>query len=186
MSRMNFSPMSELARKVEALLFVSSSPVSERELRDALGVGLRGIREALSELAGILDGENHGVYLRNLAGDWVIETRQEMADVVGNFRENAGKKRVRLSKAAIETAAVIAKKQPVTRSEIDEIRGVNSASPLEKLLELGLVKTAGHKKEGRPSLLYVTTVKFLEVFGINDIGDIPELEETDTEEELST
>lgn len=178
--------MSESARKVEALLFVSSTPVSERELRDSLGIGLRGIKEALAELSGILDAEGHGVCLRNLAGEWVIETRPEMAEIVGNFRENAVKKRIRLSKAAIETAAIVAQKQPVTRAEIDEIRGVNSGSPLEKLLELGLVKTAGRKKEGRPSLLYVTTVKFLEVFGINDISDIPEPEEIDTEEELST
>ncbi|MBQ2616026.1 MAG: SMC-Scp complex subunit ScpB [Synergistaceae bacterium] len=183
MSKMNYSQMSELARKVEALLFVSPSPVTERELREALGVSGRELSNALSELADVLDGENHGVYLRNIAGDWVIETRPELSETVGNFRDNAGKKRVRLSRAAIETAAVIASKQPVTRSEIDEIRGVNSGSPLAKLLELGLVRTAGRKKEGRPSLLYVTTVKFLEVFGINEIADIPAPEEIDTEEE---
>ena len=184
MSRMNFSPMSELARKVEALMFVSSSPVSERDLREALHVNGRALRTALEELAGILEG--HGVYLRNLAGGWVIETCPDMADVVGEFLGSSSAKRVRLSKAAIETAAVIAQKQPVTRGEIDEIRGVNSASPLAKLLELGLVRTAGRRKEGRPSLLYVTTVKFLEVFGINDVGDIPAPEEIDTEEELAT
>ena len=181
MSRMNFSPMSELARKVEALLFVSSSPVSERDLREALHVNGRALRTALEELGGMLEG--HGVYLRNLAGGWVIETCPDMSetDIVGEFLGSSSAKRVRLSKAAIETAAVIAKKQPVTRSEIDEIRGVNSASPLAKLLELGLVKTAGRRKEGRPSLLYVTTVKFLEVFGINDIGDIPAPEEIEEE-----
>ena len=165
-------------------MFVSSSPVTERELRDALGVSLRSVRNALTELSGILEG--HGVCLRNLAGGWVIETCPDMADVVGEFLGSSSAKRVRLSKAAIETAAVIAQKQPVTRGEIDEIRGVNSASPLAKLLELGLVRTAGRRKEGRPSLLYVTTVKFLEVFGINDVGDIPAPEEIDTEEELAT
>ncbi len=179
---MNYSPMSELSRRIEALLFVSPSPVTERELRDSLGVNARELRKALDELSEIFDGENHGVHLRNIAGDWVIETRPEMSETVENFRNSAGKKRIRLSKAAIETAAVIAKKQPVTRSEIDEIRGVNSASPLEKLLELGLVKTAGRKKQGRPSLLYVTTVKFLEVFGINDIDEIPSPDEINEEE----
>ena len=177
--------MSESARKIEALLFVSSTPVTERELREALGVSGREIRNALDELSGILEGENHGVYLRNLAGGWVIETCPELAEIIGKFRDNAGKKRIRLSKAAIETAAVIAKRQPVTRSEIEEIRGVNSASPIATLLELELIKTAGRRKEGRPSLLYVTTVKFLETFGINDISDIPELEEIDTEEETT-
>ena len=177
--------MSESARKIEALLFVSSTPVTERELRETLGVSGREIRNALDELSGILEGENHGVYLRNLAGGWVIETCPELAEIIGKFRDNAGKKRIRLSKAAIETAAVIAKRQPVTRSEIEEIRGVNSASPIATLLELELIKTAGRRKEGRPSLLYVTTVKFLETFGINDISDIPELEEIDTEEETT-
>ena len=177
--------MSESARKIEALLFVSSTPVTERELRETLGVSGREIRNALDELSGILEGENHGVYLRNLAGGWVIETCPELAEIIGKFRDNAGKKRIHLSKAAIETAAVIAKRQPVTRSEIEEIRGVNSASPIATLLELELIKTAGRRKEGRPSLLYVTTVKFLETFGINDISDIPELEEIDTEEETT-
>ena len=178
--------MSELSRKIEALLFISSSPVTERELRDALNVSLREVRNALEELRAIFDGENHGVFLRTLAGGWIIETKPELSEIAGRSRDNAGKNRVRLSKAAIETAAVIAKRQPVTRSEIDEIRGVNSASPLAKLLELGLVKTAGRKKEGRPSLLYVTTQKFLETFGIDDINDIPDLDEIDTEEEITT
>lgn len=178
--------MSELSRKIEALLFVSSSPITERELKDAIGVSLREIRIALEELQMILDGENHGVFLQTLAGGYIIATKPGLSDLVGNFRDNAGKNRVRLSRAAIETAAVIAKRQPVTRTEIDEIRGVNSASPLAKLLELGLVKTSGRKKEGRPSLLYVTTAKFLETFGIDDINDIPDLDEIDTEEEITT
>ena len=174
--------MSELSRTIEALLFVSSSPVTERELREALGVSLREVRTALGELGTILDGEHHGVFLRSLAGGWIIETKPGLHDVVGRFRDKSVAERVRLSKAAIETAAIIAKRQPLTRSVIDEIRGVNSASPLAKLLELGLVKTAGRKKEGRPSLLYVTTTKFLETFGIDDVGDIPALDEIDTEE----
>lgn len=171
--------MSELSRKIEALLFVSPSPVKERELREALGINARELKRGLEELSTCLDTEGHGVKLRNFSDTWVIETRPELSDLIGNFRDNAGKKRVRLSRAAIETAAVIAKKQPVTRSEIDEIRGVNSGSSLAKLLELGLVKTAGRKKEGRASLLYVTTLKFLEVFGINDINEIPSPEEID-------
>ena len=185
LSRTNYFQMSELSRKIEALLFISSSPVTERELKDALKVSLREVRNALEELRAIFDGENHGVFLRTLAGGWIIETKPELSEIAGRFRDNAGKNRVRLSKAAIETAAVIAKRQPVTRSEIDEIRGVNSSSPLAKLLELGLVKTSGRKKEGRPSLLYVTTQKFLETFGIDDINDIPDLDEIDTEEEIT-
>lgn len=174
---MNCSPMSELSQKIEALLFVSPTPVKERELKEALGVNTRELKRGLEELSNCLEG--HGVFLRSFADSWVIETRPELSELVGNFRDDAGKKRVRLSRAAIETAAVIAKKQPVTRSEIDEIRGVNSGSSLAKLLELGLVKTAGRKKEGRASLLYVTTLKFLEVFGINDINEIPSPEEID-------
>ena len=165
-------------------MFVSSSPVTENDLREALGANGRGIRLALEELGRIFEGENHGVRLRSLAGGWIIETKPELSEIIERFSDNAGAKRVRLSRAAIETAAVIAKRQPVTRSEIDEIRGVNSSSPLAKLLELGLVKTAGRKKEGRPSLLYVTTVKFLEIFGIDSINDIPSLDEIDIGDEI--
>lgn len=181
--------MSELSRKIEALLFTSAAPVTDRELREALGANGREVRTALEELGSILEGEGHGIFLKALAGGWVLETRPELSETVGDFRENSGTKRIRLSRAAVETAAVVAKSQPVTRSEIEEIRGVNSSSPLAKLLELGLVKSSGRKKEGRPSLLYVTTAKFLEVFGMNDINDIPsfdEIEETSEEEEIST
>ena len=177
MSRTNYSEMSELSRKIEALLFISPSPVSERELKETLGINSHELRLAIDELSCILDNEKHGIALRNLGGGWVFETRPELSETIGKFREASNVKRVRLSKAAVETAAVIAKRQPLTRSEIDEIRGVNSGSPLAKLLELGLVRTSGRKKEGRPSLLYVTTQKFLETFGINDVNDIPALEE---------
>ena len=170
--------MSELPRKLEALLFVSSQPVTERELREALGINGRELKLAIEELSCILEGEQHGVTLKNLGGGWVIETKPELTEIVSKFREASGVKRVRLSKAAVETAAVIAKRQPLTRSEIDEIRGVNSGSPLAKLLELGLVRTSGQKNKN--SHFYVTTPKFLETFGINDINDIPALEDLES------
>ena len=175
--------MSELSRKIEALLFISSSPVTERELKEALNVSSREVSLALDELSQILDGENHGILLRSLAGGWVLETKPELSDITAHFRTDSRSKHIRLSKAAIETITVIAHKQPVTRSEIDDIRGVNSASPVARLLELGLIRTAGRKKEGRPSLLYAVTPKFFEVFGINDMSDIPAIDEIDIQEE---
>lgn len=170
--------MSELSRKIEALLFIANSPVTERELKDALNVSVREIKNALLELQNILESEEHGIVLRSLAGGWVLETKPEFSELVGNFRETAKKKRIHLSNAAIETAAIIAYNQPSTRSEIDEIRGVHSDSPVAKLLELGLIKIAGRKKKAPGSpLLYMTTQKFLEVFGIDSLENLPTIDE---------
>lgn len=174
--------MSELSQKIEALLFISSSPVTESELKNALSISARTLRNALEELSDVLNSENHGILLRQIAGGWVLETRPEFADIISAFRNDEREKRIHLSKAAIETAAIIAYNQPVTRSEIDEIRGVNSGSPLAKLLELGIIKTAGRKKEGRPSLLYATTPKFLEVFGLDSLENLPAIDEIEIDE----
>lgn len=166
--------MSELARKIEALLFIASSPVTEKELKDALNVSLKEIRTALNELQNIF--MEHGIFLQALAGGWTLATRPEFSEIVGSFREITKTRKIHLSKAAIETAAIIAYNQPVTRGEIDEIRGVHSDSSVARLLEHGLIKISGRvKKNG--ALQYMTTQKFLEIFGIDELANLPELDE---------
>ena len=170
-----------ITAKIEALLFMASSPVDEKELKDLLGVSSNEIKKSLQELKLEYENQNRGIFINFIGGGWVLETKPELSDLISRFRNIEKTKRVRLSKAAIETAAIIAYKQPVTRSEIDEIRGVHSDSSLAKLLEHGLIKISGRKgKSG--GLLYVTTQKFLEIFGLENLENLPAIDEIITEE----
>ena len=170
-----------LNAKIEALLFMASSPVEEKELKNLLGVSGSEIKKAFGELKSEYENQNRGIFINFLGGGWVLETKPELSDLISSFRNIEKIKRVRLSRAAIETAAIIAYKQPVTRSEIDEIRGVHSDSSIAKLLEHGLIKISGRKgKTG--GLLYETTQKFLEIFGIENLENLPAIDEIVTEE----
>ena len=170
-----------LKAKIEALLFMASSPVDEKELKDLLAVPPNENKNALKELKSEYESENRGIFINFIGGGWVLETRPELYDLISSFRNIEKTKRVRLSKAAIETAAIIAYNQPVTRSEIDEIRGVHSDSSIAKLLEHGLIKISGRKgKTG--GLLYVTTQKFLEIFGLDSLENLPAIDEIVTED----
>lgn len=170
--------LSDIAAKIEAILFSSNSPVSERELKDALNISIHDISIALNEIENELKNSGHGIILKFLAGGWVLETGENFFEAVSNFRDFNRKRKINLSRAAIETVAVVAYNQPVTRSEIDEIRGVRSDGVVSRLLETGLIKISGRKKKGNISTLsYKTTQKFLELFGLETIEDLPELEE---------
>ena len=171
--------MSELTGKIEALLFVASSPVSENELKEALNVPMRKIRNALDDLKFLLQDEAHGIFLRNLAGGWVLETKPDLADLIGNFRNTAKIKRISLTKQALETLTVIAYKQPISRRDVETIRGVDSSSPIKRLFELGLIRISG--RTGKRAALYSTTKKFLEIFGINSLENLPAIDEIEIE-----
>lgn len=106
-----------------------------------------------------------------------MATSPEQEEVVSNFRDVALTQRIRLSKAALESLAVVAYAQPVTRSEIEEIRGVRCERVLETLLRHGLVRVAGRRKGSGTPLLYRTTDSFLSIFGLGAISDLPTLEE---------
>jgi segregation and condensation protein B len=118
--------------------------------------------------------ENTGVRLVEVGGGWQLRTAPECADVVRRFLDA---KPLRLSKAAMETLAVISYRQPVTKPDVDEIRGVDSGSAVKLLLDRNLVRVLGRKEEpGRP-LLYGTTQPFLEFFGLGNLNDLPSLRE---------
>jgi segregation and condensation protein B len=116
-----------------------------------------------------------------LAGGWQMVTSSDLEEMLLRFRDVAGNNRVRLSKAALETLAVIAYNQPVTRSEIEEIRGVRSDRVVETLLGHGLIRVAGRKKGTGTPLLYRTTDRFMELFGLYSIADLPSREELEDE-----
>lgn len=168
--------LSGLAAQIEAVLFVATSPVTEAELREVFGVPGSMLSAALKELEEHLSG-GHGLVLKALAGGWVLETNPHFAEVLSRFRDTAQKGHVRLSRAAVETAAIIAYNQPVTRGEVEDLRGVRSDGVIERLLSYGLVRLAGRKKGSGSPLLYRTTPRFLELFGLNAIADLPSLEE---------
>lgn len=169
-------PLSPIARSVEAVLFVATQPVGARELSSVTGVAEEQISRALEEIT-VRYRNGHGLCLMNIAGGWVMATSPEQEEVVSNFRDVALTQRIRLSKAALESLAVVAYAQPVTRSEIEEIRGVRCERVLETLLRHGLVRVAGRRKGSGTPLLYRTTDSFLSIFGLGAISDLPTLEE---------
>lgn len=162
-----------LTAALEALLFAAGEPVTATELAEALfGVEVGAVRAGLAELAERLEGS--GLQLLAVGGGWQLRTRPQYADAILRLR---GGRPTKMSKAALEVLAVVAYRQPVTRSEIDEIRGVASGGPVKLLLDKGYLKIAGRRQEpGRP-LEYATTSAFLEVFSLPGLGALPTLKE---------
>lgn len=162
----------DLCAAAECLLFVSSEPVPAGRLAEALGVPAERIPSLMDELAERLVG--HGLHVLALAGGYSLATREEHSELVRAFLEPRPEQ---LSRQALETLAIIAYRQPITRPQIEAVRGVNSAGALRTLLEKGLIRTAGRDKSpGRP-FVFVTTKEFLTVFGLAGLEDLPPLGE---------
>lgn len=162
----------DLTRAAECLLFVSSGPVPARRLAQHLGVAPGQVPEIIDELARELAGR--GLHVIEIAGGYSLATRPEHAELVTAFLEPDPE---RLSVQALETVAIIAYRQPITRPEIDEVRGVNSGGVIHTLLEKDLIRLAGRKQApGRPFLLE-TTDTFLSVFGLKSLDELPQLQE---------
>lgn len=163
-----------LVAAVEALLFASGEPVGTRELASVLGVGHEEVRAAIAALQDRHRGEGAGLRVVRVAGAWQLRTALPFAGVVLALR---GGKPAKLSRAALEVLAVIAYEQPVTKHEIESLRGVDSGGVLRTLLDRDLVRIAGRRDEpGRP-LEYATTRAFLEMFSLRSLEDLPSLRE---------
>jgi segregation and condensation protein B len=170
--------MENLKDIIESLLFVSEDPLTVDVLRQVLApVEPKSIRAVLDELAGEYQNRGGGFYLARVAGGYQLRSRPEYAEWIRKLiQPNAP----RLSKAALETLAIIAYKQPVIRSDIENIRGVDSGGVLRMLLERKLVRVLGRKEiPGRP-LIYATTKLFLQVFDLKDLKDLPSPKEIET------
>ncbi|HVO22871.1 MAG TPA: SMC-Scp complex subunit ScpB [Candidatus Margulisiibacteriota bacterium] len=164
-----------LAHIVESVLFAAAAPVSLRKLVDILeGPTPKEVQAAMARLKQVYAPGQRGILLLEVAGGYQFRTARENASWVrAVFRD----KPMRLGRAALETLAIIAYKQPVTRAEIEAIRGVDVDGVLSTLLARRLVKIAGRKEAvGRP-LLYTTTPEFLETFGLKDLKELPSLKE---------
>ena len=163
--------MEDLKNIIESLLFVSEEPISLRQLKRIIpGPETGDIREALKSLAEDYETRGTSFYLSEVAGGYQLRTRPRYAQWIKRLVQPRPK---RLSKAALETLAIVAYKQPVLRSDIEHIRGVDSGGVLRALLERKLVRVLGRKEiPGRP-LIYATTKLFLEIFGLKDLRDLP-------------
>jgi segregation and condensation protein B len=161
---------------LEALLFATDSPIALSSLVEVLdGVGPGEIADLLQSLACEYEETERGISLVEIAGGYQILSKKECAPWVELLLRS--RRKTRLSRAGLETLAIVAYKQPITKTEIDSIRGVDSGGSLHTLLERNLVLIRGRSKAvGRP-LLYGTTPEFLSYMGMNDIADLPELKE---------
>ena len=159
---------------VESLLFVTDKPVTLDQLHEATGVDKARLQAALDELGGIHRDGVSGIVLAEVAGGWQFRTDPDSGEFVRRFLRV---KPQRLTRAALETLAIIAYRQPVTRPEIEDVRGVDSGAVVKALLERRLIKILGKKDEvGRP-ILYGTTREFLEFFALKDLSALPTLRE---------
>ncbi len=161
---------------LEAVLFASDVPVGLPVLAQVLGDrSAPEVRALLAEMAASYESGERGIVLSEIAGGFQILSRKECAPWVEQMLRS--RRKIRLSKPALESLAIVAYKQPITKVEIDSIRGVDSAGVLHTLLERNLVTIKGRSKGvGRP-LLYSTTQEFLSYMGINELTDLPELKE---------
>jgi len=157
---------------VEALVFASDQPVRPAEIGKLAQAPSRQVKEILDELKAEYAGR--GIQLEEIAGGWAFRTNVAYAPFV---RDLVGQKPVKLTRAQLETLAIVSYRQPITRPEIDDVRGVDCGPVLRTLLERDLVRILGKKDEpGRP-ILYGTSAGFLELFGLKSLKDLPTLRE---------
>jgi len=160
-------------RALEAVLFVSDEPLTPAVLSQALEVDRRTVDDLCTQLQTELESRGSGLVLRNVAGGWRLFTDPETQPVVERFVLSS--RQARMTKAALETLAIVAYKQPVTRHQVSAIRGVNADGVLRALVDRGLIEEAGRDEgPGRP-LLYATTPMFLERLGLASLAALPSL-----------
>lgn len=165
-------PLAELRPALEAVLMVADQPLDQVTLATAVGYPVPDVAAALGELAQEYTDQGRGFDLRNVAGGWRYYTREEYAPVVERFVLEG--QQARLTQAALETLAVVAYKQPVSRARVSAVRGVNVDGVMRTLLSRGLVEECGHETE-TSAILYRTTSYFLERIGVTSVDDLPEL-----------
>ena len=169
--------MDFLAQHIEALIFCAPKPITEFDIQDCLKemfdaqVPMEDVHQGINNIAQRYKSEQHSFELVESGGGYQFLTKPAYESSIGILLKRQSKKR--LSNSALETLAIIAYKQPVTRTEMENIRGVNCDYSLTRLLEKELISVKGKAETvGRP-LLYVTSPKFMDYFGINDLKELP-------------
>ena len=176
MNNSDVTPEENIKSILEAILFAASEPITIKQFQHAIpNITVREIRKALSELRDEYQQMNRSFHLIEIANGYQICTRPEFSVWIRKFYIQ--QVRVTLSPSALETLAIVAYKQPVTRSDVSTIRGVNSDSVINALVEKNLVCVSGRKEGAGRSLLFSTTDTFLQQFGLKDPSELPSLEE---------
>lgn len=166
---------------IEALLFVSGDPLTIKDISNALEISTKTIKGILDEMIKEYEEEKRGIKLISINGEFQLVTKAENSNYIQKLLKK--NKRQSLSQASLESLAIIAYKQPITRVDIDEIRGVKSESAMQRLLEKDLIKEVGRLEvPGRP-ILYGTTEEFLRQFGLKELNELPSLDLYKDEEE---
>jgi segregation and condensation protein B len=170
--------MKELTAVIEAILFASGDRITSARLADILGIDSKACKEAFKLLQYDLENSKRGVRVREIENGFQMHTapeNQKYIDLLHDYRQKQG-----LSQACYEVLSVIAYKQPVTRIQIEKIRGTASDSALTRLVEKGLIRASGRlDAPGRP-ILYETTINFLRTFGLASTKDLPVIDIIDT------
>jgi segregation and condensation protein B len=155
---------------LEAILLASPEPLSVKRIAEVMGLDEKDARILVEDLRKEYQQPGRGLYIQEMAGGYVLTTRPEYADYVEKLVQPRGKG---LSHAALETLAIIAYRQPITKAEIEGVRGVKVDRAVETLLERRLIREVGRKEApGRP-VLYGTTREFLQYFGLKDLSELP-------------
>ena len=167
--------MEDVKAVIEALIFASDAPLALEKIRIILsGVEKSEIKEALDKIILEYNERQSGIYLQEVAGGFQFRTRPELSSWVKKLKST---KPHSLSPQAMETLAIVAYKQPIVKSEIESIRGVDVGAPLRSLLDRKLIRIVGRKDVPGKPIIYGTTRKFLEVFNLKDLIDLPNLRE---------
>jgi len=164
----------DIKAAIEAILFVRAEPMELNELHEILELPAADLKEILEELIEEYNSSKRGLQIVMLDRGYLICTRPEYGGILAKMGKTAPR---RLSTAAMETLAIIAYRQPVSRSEIENIRGVKSERVIASLLEKGLIEELGVKPAPGKPMLYGTTSEFLRMFQLSSLKDLPRLEE---------
>ncbi len=164
---------------VEAILYLEGEPLDETAISRISGLSVDVVKECIQSLQDSYGESSSGIELTQMMGGWIIMPKKEFWDAL---KDRYGKKNNnRLSRAAMETLSIIAYSQPVTRAEIESIRGVSADNMIRLLVEKELIKEVGKKDIPGKPVQFGTTKEFLKAFGLNSIADLPKLDETEQE-----
>lgn len=173
----------QLEGAIEALLFVTDEPVNVITLAEMIEVEPSQVQDALASIAERLESQESGIQLQEIAGGWRLYTHPAFHELLEKYVLSWDTRR--LTQAALETLAIIAYGQPITRASISSIRGVNSDSPVNTLIEKGLVRESGQLDAPGNPMTYSTTRSFLEKFGLRSVDDLPPLEDFAPDEQTA-
>ncbi len=171
--------INELKQIIEALLMATPEPLTEARFNTCLGDEESKIplKEVISELTSDYEKSGRAFFIKEVAGGYQIVTNAEFEPYIKGLFSKSGK--LRLSQAALETLAIVSYRQPVTRNDIESIRGVSSDSSLRTLLDRKLLEIRGREDGPGRALLYRTSTEFLQYFGLNSVKDLPRLKEVE-------